>query len=211
MPEKEVSMDSIAKYPIITISREYGAAGRTLAAALSERMGIPYYDKDFVTKTAKESGYDEDLIREEGEELKPSSRVLNSILNSTVSYTSSHDGIFKAQKKVVMELSQSPCIIVGRCADHILREAGADVFCIYLYASLQYRMKRAEKLAENGEMQLDKYVEKRDKQRKTYYKQYTGLEMGNASNYNICFDTGRIGLNTCADIVMEILKREVTA
>ena len=110
-----------------------------------------------------------------------------------------------------MELSQSPCIIVGRCADHILREAGADVFCIYLYASLQYRMKRAEKLAENGEMQLDKYVEKRDKQRKTYYKQYTGLEMGNASNYNICFDTGRIGLNTCADIVMEILKREVTA
>ena len=72
-------------------------------------------------------------------------------------------------------------------------------------------MKRAEKLAENGEMQLDKYVEKRDKQRKTYYKQYTGLEMGNASNYNICFDTGRIGLNTCADIVMEILKREVTA
>ena len=124
-----------------------------------------------------------------------------------MSYTSSHDEIFKAQKKVVLELSKSPCIIVGRCADHILREAGIDAFSIYLYASLQDRMARAQDLAENGDMRLDKYIEKRDRLRRTYYKKYTGCDMGNANNYNICFDTGRIKIETCTDIVLQILQQ----
>lgn len=208
MPEKETGTISIEKCPVITISREYGALGRTLAANLSERLGIPYYDKDFVRKTAEQSGYDVDEVTHEGEELKPSSRVLNSILNSAVSYSSSHDAIFKAQKKVVLELAESPCIIVGRCADAILHKAGIDAFSIYLYADVKHRIKRAEELAENGTTSIEKYIEKRDVLRKTYYKQYTGREMGNANNYTICFDTGRINIDTCADIIIEILSRE---
>ena len=207
MPEKETDIVSLEKCPVITISREYGALGRTLAAALSERLGIPYYDRDFVRKTAEVSGYGVEDIEREGEDLRRSSQVLNSILNSAVSYTSSHDEIFKAQKKVVLELSKSPCIIVGRCADHILREAGIDAFSIYLYASLQDRMARAQDLAENGDMRLDKYIEKRDRLRRTYYKKYTGCDMGNANNYNICFDTGRIKIETCTDIVLQILQQ----
>ena len=207
MPEKETDIVSLEKCPVITISREYGALGRTLAAALSERLGIPYYDRDFVRKTAEVSGYGVEDIEREGEDLRRSSKVLNSILNSAVSYTSSHDEIFKAQKKVVLELSKSPCIIVGRCADHILREAGVDAFSIYLYASLQDRMARAQDLAENGDMRLDKYIEKRDRLRRTYYKKYTGCDMGNANNYNICFDTGRIRIETCTDIVLQILQQ----
>ena len=207
MPEKETDIVSLEKCPVITISREYGALGRTLAAALSERLGIPYYDRDFVRKTAEVSGYGVEDIEREGEDLRRSSQVLNSILNSAVSYTSSHDEIFKAQKKVVLELSKSPCIIVGRCADHILREAGVDAFSIYLYASLQDRMARAQDLAENGDMRLDKYIEKRDRLRRTYYKKYTGCDMGNANNYNICFDTGRIRIETCTDIVLQILQQ----
>ena len=159
MPEKETEMNAVKKYPVITISREYGALGRTLAAELSERLGIPYYDKDFVKKAADESGYAEEEVKTEGEELKPSSRMLNSILNSAVSYSSSHDAIFKAQKKVVLELAKDPCIIVGRCADHILREAGADVFCIYLYAAVKDRIGRAEELGENGSANIQKYIE----------------------------------------------------
>lgn len=208
MPEKETEMNAVKKYPVITISREYGALGRTLAAELSERLGIPYYDKDFVKKAADESGYAEEEVKTEGEELKPSSRMLNSILNSAVSYSSSHDAIFKAQKKVVLELAKDPCIIVGRCADHILREAGADVFCIYLYAAVKDRIDRAEELGENGSANIQKYIEKRDLLRRTYYKQYTGCEMGNANNYNICLDTGRISIATCADIIVEILGRD---
>ena len=192
---------------IITISREYGALGHTIAGELAQRLGVEYYDKDLVKLTAQVSGYSVEDIEREGEDLRRSSQVLNSILNSAVSYTSSHDEIFKAQKKVVLELSKSPCIIVGRCADHILREAGVDAFSIYLYASLQDRMARAQDLAENGDMRLDKYIEKRDRLRRTYYKKYTGCDMGNANNYNICFDTGRIRIETCTDIVLQILQQ----
>lgn len=208
MPEKETGIIPIEKCPVITISREYGALGRTLAAKLSERLGIPYYDRDFVKKTAEESGYAVEDVEHEGEELSTSGRMLNKILNSAVSYSSSYDGIYKAQKKVVLQLAQDPCIIVGRCADHILREEGKDVFCVYLYASVKDRIDHVTELAENGTMSIEKYIEKRDKLRRTYYKQYTGHEMGNASNYNICFDTGRINAETCADIIIDILSRE---
>ena len=208
MPEKETGIIPIEKCPVITISREYGALGRTLAAKLSERLGIPYYDRDFVKKTAEESGYAVEDVEHEGEELSTSGRMLNKILNSAVSYSSSYDGIYKAQKKVVLQLAQDPCIIVGRCADHILREEGKNVFCVYLYASVKDRLDHVAERAENGTMNIEKYIEKRDKLRKTYYKQYTGHEMGNANNYNICFDTGRINAETCADIIIDILSRE---
>ena len=208
MPEKETGIIPIEKCPVITISREYGALGRTLAAKLSERLGIPYYDRDFVKKTAEESGYAVEDVEHEGEELSTSGRMLNKILNSAVSYSSSYDGIYKAQKKVVLQLAQDPYIIVGRCADHILREEGKNVFCVYLYASVKDRLDHVAELAENGTMSIEKYIEKRDKLRKTYYKQYTGHEMGNANNYNICFDTGRINAETCADIIIDILSRE---
>ena len=108
----------------------------------------------------------------------------------------------------MLQLAQNPCIIVGRCADHILREEGKNVFCVYLYASVKDRLDHVAELAENGTMSIEKYIEKRDKLRKTYYKQYTGHEMGNANNYNICFDTGRINAETCADIIIDILSRE---
>ena len=208
MPEKETGIIPIEKCPVITISREYGALGRTLAAKLSERLGIPYYDRDFVKKTAEESGYAVEDVEHEGEELSTSGRMLNKILNSAVSYSSSYDGIYKAQKKVVLQLAQNPCIIVGRCADHILREEGKNVFCVYLYASVKDRLDHVAEHAEIGTMSIEKFIEKRDKLRKTYYKQYTGHEMGNANNYNICFDTGRINAETCADIIIDILSRE---
>ena len=208
MPEKETGTIALEKCPVITISREYGALGRTLAGALSERLGIPYYDKDFVTKTAEASGYAVEDIKREGEDLSRSGRMLNSFLNSAVSYASSHDEIFKAQKKVVLELSKSPCIIVGRCADHILREAGIDRFAIYLYASVKDRKERAAELNENGDVNIEKYIEKRDRLRRTYYKQYTGHEMGDAHNYTICFDTGRISVEDCTNIVIDLLGKE---
>ena len=179
-----------------------------MAGALSQRLGIPYYDKDFVEKTVEASGYDKELVEREGEEISVAERVLNSFLNSAVSFSSSHDAIFQAEKKVVLELAKEPCIIIGRCADRILKEAGQEPFAIYLYAPAEKRVKRAEELAENGEMNPEKYIEKRDKQRRTYYKQYTGHEMGDTSNYTICFDTSRISISARADIVEMLLKRE---
>lgn len=201
-------MGAEKKYPVITISREYGAQGRKLAKLLSEEMGIPYYDKDFVKKTAEESGYELDEVERESEDLTQSTKVLNQILNSAVTFSSSYDRIFDAQKKVVLDLAKSPCIIVGRCSDFILKEAGIEAMNIYLYASVKDRIERVVELGEHGTMNVEKYIEKRDKMRKTYYKTYTGHDMGNANNYTVCFDVGKIQIPTCVEIIMKILGQE---
>lgn len=207
-----MNSDSIAAnmpasgYSVITINRQYAAKGRTLAAEISRRLGIPYYDKDFVLRTAEESGYDPDLVSEESEELSTSGKILDSILNSTVSYKSSHDEIFKAEKEVILKLSKTPCIIVGRCANHVLKEHGIPVLSVFLHGSLDARRKHAEELAENGNMPLDKYIEARDKKRNNFYKKYTGKDINEASNYTISLDTGLINVNVCADIVERLYR-----
>ncbi len=196
------------KYPVITISRQYSAYGRTIAKALQDRLGIPYYDKDFVRKTAEESGFSEEDIAREGEMMSRASKFMNSLLNNAAVYTSSYDGIYEAQKAVILKLSEAPCIIVGRCANHILREAGIPSFDIYLYGDEESRVKRAAELSENAEVEekdLARHVEKIDSLRETYYRKYTGTEMGAAGNYSICLDVMQIGVDTCVEILCKIL------
>jgi cytidylate kinase len=137
------------KYPVICISREYAAYGRTVARRLAELLDIPFYDRDFVTETAKRSGYSEEDIRREGEAMSRATRFLNSVMNNAMVYSSSYDSIFHAQKEVILELSQKPCIIVGRCAGYVLRDAGIPSFNVFLYADKDVRTKRAGELEEN--------------------------------------------------------------
>lgn len=196
------------KYPVITIGREYGAGGRTIAAALSEKLGIPYYDKDFVVKTAKESGYSEDEIDKEGEQMNHMNEFMNSLLNNSAAYTSSFDAIYNAQKNVIMDLAKSPCIIVGRCADYILRKAGVEAFNIFLFADLDKKVARAAELPENKDIHdIKKTVLKRDELRNTYYKHYTGEDMRYYKQYDICLDTGVIGIDKCVDILVNVLTK----
>ena len=195
------------KYPVITISREYAAYGRTVARGLSEALGIPFYDKDFVRMTAEKSGYSEEEIKLEGERMSRASRFLNGLLNNAMVYNSSYDGIFNAQKEVVLELAEKgPCIIVGRCADDILTEADVPVFKVFLYADMKHRIVRASELDENAGRDPKKAIEKRDILRSTYYKQYTGKEFGDYKNFNICLDTGAIGTDKCVEILVGLFK-----
>ncbi len=193
------------KIPVITINREYGAGGRALAEILSDKLGIPYYDKDFVVKTMDESGFDKEDVEREGEEMSKPSQVLHNLLNSTVSYSSSHDAIYNAEKRVILKLAENPCIMVGRCANSILKEAGIDTVSIYLHAPLDMRIKRAEELNEYGELTPEKFTEQHDSKRRTYYKQYTGHEIFDATDYTFCFDAGKVGIPLCAEIVINML------
>lgn len=201
-------MEKKLKYSVITISREYAAYGRTIAAALSERLGIPYYDKDFVKETARASGFSEEEIAKEGEDMSRTSRLMNSFLNNASVYPSSYDRIFHAQKDVILKLAQEPCIIVGRCADYILKNEGVKCFRIFLYADRSVRLKRAAELEENkGKItDFEKLLAKKDSRRETYYKQYTGTDMGDYRNHNISLDIGSIGVDRCIDIICGILE-----
>ena len=196
----------MADLPVITISREYAAYGRTIAGKLAKELDLPWYDRDFVKKTAEESGYAVEDIKRDGEEMSKGSSLLDKFLGSaTGAYSSSYDGIFYAQSKTIVELSKSPCIIIGRCADHVLKEAGIPSFNVFLYGSLEDRIRHAKELGEAGEADLAKYIEKRDSKRRIYYKQYNGHEMGDCKNYNLCIDTGRLGVDKSVKLILDAI------
>lgn len=189
---------------VITINREFGAGGRTVAKALSEKLDIPWFDKDFVKKTADESGFLEEDIIADGEEISGSQKVLDKILNNANPYTSSHDAIYNAQKRVIIELAMSDCIIVGRCANRILKEEGINSFNILLMAEKKVRINRTMQKENLTETEAKKLVEKTDGLRENYYKNYTGHNLNNADDYNICIDTGVLDYNKCIEMLVDI-------
>ncbi len=192
--------------PVITISREYGAGGRSIAKGLSKKLGIPWYDRDFVRLTAKRSGYSEEEITDEGETISDSTRFLNSILNNMAAYTSSHDAIYRAQKEAILELARNPCIIVGRCSNKILREAGIPSFDVFLHAAPAIRIKRAGALVPENVSNVEKFVEKVDEQRDNYYKLYTGSLRNQAQDYTVCLDTGIVDYDSCIEVLAQMIR-----
>lgn len=201
-------MNHKLKYPVITIGREYCSYGRKIASELAGRLGLKYYDKDFVGKTVEESGFSTDIVREENETMSSASRILDDVLNATAIYSSSYDKIFEAQKEVVLELAKEPCILVGHCANSIVSEAGIDSFSIYLYADFDFRVKRCAALYDELELEakdLEKHVRKMDAERQVYYKKYAGSEMSDPHNYNICLDVGKLGPETTIDLIMSLV------
>lgn len=194
-------------YQVITISREYAAGGRSIARGLSEKLGIPWYDGDFVKKTAVCSGYSEEEILAVGEELTERHHILDMILNNVTDYVSTHDAIFDAQKEVMLDLAKEPCILVGRCANVILKEAGVKAFHIFLYADQEIRNERAKNLLEKSPVDARKFVEKCDAHRRNYYKVYTGHQMDHAQDYSICLNTGVMDYESCIEVLVNLIKK----
>lgn len=190
--------------PVITISRQYGAGGHSVARKLSEILGLQYYDYDFVKLTAKISGYAEDEIKREGEDLAGTARFINRFL-TTASFSNPYDEIFQAEKAVILGLAEKPCILVGRCSNMILREAGIPSFNVFLCASREFRRNRAAELKENGNMDLDKYIDRRDHWRNTYYRAYTDHDLGLAEDYNLCMDVSWFGIERTAELIAQLV------
>ena len=193
---------------VITISREYAAYGRSIAKALSEALGIDYYDVDVIRKTAKVSGYSEEDVTREGEYISDGRRFINEFL-STSTYNSSYDAIFQAQREVILELAKEDCIIVGRCSNIILREAGVETFDIFLHADKDFRVRRCEELGEYGKTDPEKFVDRCDHWRETYYHAYTGHTMGNYKDYDISLNVAKLTPQGTIDVLVGILKDKV--
>ncbi|MCR4922485.1 MAG: cytidylate kinase-like family protein [Lachnospiraceae bacterium] len=194
--------------PVITISRKYGAGGSTIAKGLSEKLSIPWYDREFTSLISKNSGYSEAEIMTEGEEMSITTKFLDGLLNNVAAYVSSHDAIFKAQKESIIEMAKSPCIIVGRCANVILRSEGIKTFDIFLYADKETRLKRALELIKDPKVDALKYLEHKDMLRETYYNRYTKRKLGLYEDYNICLDTGRTGYSKAIEILAYIIQND---
>ena len=191
---------------IITISREFGSGGRTMGRKIAEKLGIPFYDKELVDQIAVESGFAPKFVEEHGEH-SPSGSFFSyafapqgvpGIMNGL----STADFLWNIQCNVILQLAdQGPCVIVGRNADYILKDR-PDALHVYVFADVPYRAERIVRLYGESEKSPEQRLAEKDKRRRVNYQHYTGRTWGMAQNYDLCLDTGVLGEDYCADIVV---------
>lgn len=186
------------KHIVITIGREYGSGGRLIAKQLSEEMGITFYDKQLITEVAKKTGFSENFIRDT-EHQRPTNSFLYDLYTS-VATPSVPDQVFIAQAKVIKAAAaRESCVIVGRCADYILREE-PHVLKVFVNAPLDQRVKRAREEYGVTEPNLEGYVIRQDKARASYYNYFATGRWGQSREYDLCINS-RIGIDTAVKVI----------
>lgn len=192
---------------IITVSREFGSGGHSVAKMIADKLGYTYYDKALVEKIAKESGFDEAFVKERGEYASASNSFLFSLVTGSASGFSISDQIYIAQNNIIKEIADSdePCVIVGRCADYILRDRD-DCLHTFFHANHDFRAKRIVEVYGERDESPEKRIKDKDDRRKAFYKHYTGRAWGDVQNYHISLDTSVIGFEECAEIVANAVK-----
>jgi len=185
---------------IITINREFGSGGRTVGRKVAGRLGIPCYDAELLQKLAQESGFAEEYIHEASERT-PMSFFAGRYLGST-----NEDSLWQAQYKLITELAEKePCVIVGRCADYILRDR-KDVLKVFIHADPQFRAERIVKEYGERTETPEQRIKDKDRKRAAYYRFYTDVKWGNVHNYHIALDSSVLGIDKCAEIVYQLYR-----
>ena len=195
---------------VITISREFGSGGRTIGRKVAEELGIPFYDKELVDQIAMESGFAPKFVEEHGEH-SPSGSLFSYAFSpqgvpGIMNGLSTADFLWNIQCNVILQLAEKgPCVIVGRNADYILKDR-QDALHVYVFADTPYRAERIVRLYGDSEKTPEQRLAEKDKRRRLNYQHYTGRTWGQAQNYDICLDTGVLGIEQCTNIVVDIIK-----
>ncbi len=195
------------KKTIITISREFGSGGRTVGKKLSEVLGIAYYDKEIIEKVHDATGFAKDFIAEQGEYSPTKNFFSYAFIGRDVNGVSMNDYVWNAQRKVIIDIAEKgPCVIVGRCADYILRNR-SDVLNVFIRADMDYKAKRIVELYGETKDNPKKRLTDKDKKRAINYKYYTDREWGACENYDISINTSAIGIDGAVEMVLDMLKK----
>ena len=154
-------------HTVITVGREYGSGGRLIAQKAAEALGIPFFDRSIINMAAEETGLSADFIRRT-EQQKTSSFLYN-LYMSTQSLPV-NDQVFIAQSEVIRRVAaEGPCIIVGRCADYVLRnQSGVDALNLFIHAPMEERIRRVREEYKVQAPDLRLYILKQDKNRAAY-------------------------------------------
>ncbi len=201
------------KKKIVTISRQYGSGGRYIGENLAKAMGVPCYDEKLIDMVAKESGFAQSFVAEKGERMTgsllfniASSLSFANNVFSTNNGVTLQDEIYFTQNRIIKELAdKGPCVIVGRCADYILRER-EDCLNVFIFADNESKIERAEKYFNITREEAPAILKKKDKARANHYKYYTDQEWGMASNYDLCLNSGLIGIEGCVKAIQQVLE-----
>ncbi|MCU6746646.1 MULTISPECIES: cytidylate kinase-like family protein [Lachnospiraceae] len=195
------------KKRIITIGRQYGSNGRSIAQKLSDKLGIHYYDKELIYLASQKNDISyEELLKVDEKRADPWRYPVEDDMqmNRRFRYEPMNDVLFETEKKVILELAEKEdCIIVGRCANYVLREK-ENVRNIFFYAPLEERIKTIMERASVDEKEAAYLIKKIDKQRRYYYNSYTDRRWEDMEQYDICMDTVKMSVDSILDILCAV-------
>ena len=200
---------------IYTIGREFGSGGLEVGKRLAERLGVKLYDKELLQHAAKDSGFCEEIFENHDE--KPTSSFLYSLVMDTYSVngyqTAScldmplNNKVFIAQFETIKKnAGRESCGIVGRCADYALADY-TDSINIFIKANTEFRIRNISRRANLTENKARDMMNKNDKQRASYYNYYTSKKWGDSRSYDLCLDSGILGVDGCVEMILKF--REV--
>lgn len=190
------------KNVVITIARQHGSGGRLIGECLAKKMGIAYYDKELISLTAKRTGFAMDFVKEVEE--KQTSSFLYSVYAATT-VPSVYEQARNAQFAVIRELAeQDSCVIVGRAADCILKNA-PNCVRIFIHAPLEERIRRARDEYQEPMDNPERALQKKDKARAAFYNTYSEYPWGDIRNYDMAINS-TIGIEKSADIIWDYVK-----
>lgn len=197
---------------VITIARGYGSGGRTIGRMLATELGVNFYDRQLLRLASDDSGINEELFAKADEKLKKSLlfKIARNVYKGELIPPDSddfisNDNLFNYQAKIIKELaSTEACVIVGRCADYVLKDYD-NVVKLFIHAPLSDCIKTLKDMYGNPEKEIEKQIASIDKHRAEYYKYYTGRDWEDAVNYDLCLNTGKLGFAKCVEIVKAYL------
>ncbi len=196
---------------IITIARQYGSGGRQIGERIAKELGVPFYDQNLITLAAEKS----DLCHEaaaEADERNANSLLYTLAMGSTAMLHTPHynmpinDKLFLVQSDIIKEAAEKgSCVIVGRCADYVLRDR-TDVVSVFVHADANIRAKHVAERNGITESEAFSLISKTDRRRANYYNFYTGKRWGETNHYDLCVDAGRIGIENAANLIAAYAK-----
>lgn len=197
---------------IITIGRQYGCRGREIGKALSERLGIPFYDKELIEYASAQSGIKQDVLEQYDE--RATNSLLYSLSISSYSYVGAamnspqmplNDQLYISQSEIIKKLAdEGPCIILGRCSDYALRERD-DVLNVFLHADIDYRVEHISTKLGMPKSKAKELIKKTDKRRAAYYNYYTHRKWGDLKNFDLAINSA-VGVDKVVNLIESYYK-----
>lgn len=199
---------------IITIARQYGSGGREIGEIVAKKLGIPLYDKEIIADAASNGSIDESVIRN-AEESAANSLLYTLAMGSNILGATMHfgykmplnDKLFILQSDVIKEYAtRGSCIVIGRCADYVLRDE-KKLLRVFIYGDIEHRrMRITERHPEVKSSQVIDIINKTDKRRASYYNFYTGNKWGKYDNYDIAVNSSTLGIEGTAELIYRYAK-----
>ncbi len=199
---------------IVTISRELGSGGRTIGKLVAEKKNISYYDRKLIDEAAKVSGIPAEYIEKSDQKIT-GSFLYNLAMGSSYGYGMLEEAsnqalpvttqIFCAQQDIIRRYAEAGrCVIVGRCADYVLRDR-KDVLRVFVYAEMDKRVEHSVKEYGLQKENARKEIERSDRERAHHYNMFTERTWGDRKNYDLLLNSSELGYENCAKIICEVM------